>query len=234
MRNSTKSTSPDQPVRGNGAGSPPLAGDAFDNLDRIQAEGSDTTGTGSAQGDIFDNLDKIRLDPAALQINTTKQLLHVPARKPRPQEFFRVHPDPAMSIVINGLYDDDERENYVVLPGAEELVKRFVKPVQLVVCVNRQGSLFVWPVPLPASDRRGGNSWATSARAGMEMAKTKWISLRSDMDARAYEAEVAKGSLPEPVWPDKTLPEILRLAYGKGKIIDSIDHPKVQDFLGLV
>jgi hypothetical protein len=174
------------------------------------------------------------LNPEALQVSTAKQLLHVPPRKPRPQEFFRVNADPAMSIAINGYYDDGEREHYLVLPGVEELIKRFVKPVQIVVCINRQGSLFLWPVPLPTNERRGGSSWFNSARAAMELAKTKWVSLRSNMDARAYEAEVALGNLPEPVWPDKTLQELLRLGYGRGKTIADSNHPIVQDLWGLV
>jgi hypothetical protein len=105
-----------------------------------------------------------------------------------------------MSISINGYYDDDEREHYLVLPGVEDLIKRFVKPVQIVVCINRQGSLFLWPVAMP-TDRRN-NAWTTSARVAMALAKKEWVSLRSDTDNGCYEAELARGKLPEPVWPD--------------------------------
>jgi hypothetical protein len=245
MPNSTRLASANPTVQGNGTAPPSSAeaGDAFDNLNHIRAEADDIAGAelvhgGTAdaragQGDVFDNLDEIRIDPSAAQVSTTKQLLAVRARKPKPQEFIRVHPEPAMSIIINGYHDDDEREHYLVLPGIEDLIKRFVRPAQIVVCVNRQGSVFLWPVPLPSNDRRSNNAWTTSARAGMELAKKDWISLRSDMDSGCYEADLAQGKLPEPIWPDKTLGELLRLAYGK-KIIDSPNHPKVRDLLGMV
>ena len=67
----------------------------------------------------------------------------------------------------------------------------------------------------------------------MELAKTQWISIRSDQINRCYEAILAGADLPEPVWPDKSLPELLRLAYAR-KIIDRADHPKIQDLQGLV
>jgi hypothetical protein len=232
MRNPTKSTSPRSTVRGNGIEPPPLADDAFDNLDHIRAKTGDTDGSPVDQGDIFDDLEKIRLDPAAAQISTAKQLLHVPVRKPKPQEFFRVNADPAMSITVYSYHDDDEREFYLVLHGVEDLIKRFVRPVTIVVCINRQGSLFLWPTQLPTNDRRS-NAWITTARAAMELAKKHWVSLRSDMGNGCYEAELARGKLPEPDWPDKTLRELLRLAFVK-KVIDSDQHPKVQDLWGLV
>jgi hypothetical protein len=46
---------------------------------------------------------------------------------------------------------------------------------------------------------------------------------------RIYRAE---GDIPDPVWPDKPFPELLKLAFAK-LVIDSPDHPIVRRLRGL-
>jgi hypothetical protein len=213
---SSKSTDPE--ARGNGAAPPAAApGETFSERPR----------------DIFDDLDQIRINPAQQQVSTNKQLLHIPSRKPRAKEFFRVHPDPAMSISAISYQDDDEREYYLVLGSCAELIKPFVRMATIVLCINRQGSIFLWPVQLPDSDRRTNGAWIETRRAAMEMAKDQWVSLRADMDNRCFEAVLAGAELPEPVWPDKAFQEWLRLGYSK-RIIDNADHPIIKSLLGLI
>ena len=43
----------------------------------------------------------------------------------------------------------------------------------------------------------------------------------------------ALGALPDPAWPDKSLSELLRLAF-RNKIVDREDHPIVKQSLGLI
>ena len=54
----------------------------------------------------------------------------------------------------------------------------------------------------------------------------------ADMALGAYRIHLAEGDLPDPLWPAKTLPELLKLAF-KGRIVDSIDHPVVRRLRGL-
>ena len=36
----------------------------------------------------------------------------------------------------------------------------------------------------------------------------------------------------DPVWPDKSLGELLTIAFNNGRLIDSLDHPVIQRLLG--
>jgi hypothetical protein len=53
------------------------------------------------------------------------------------------------------------------------------------------------------------------------------------MALSAYRIVVAEGTLPDPVWPDLTLSEILAIAF-KDRIIDHADHPVLRRLRGAV
>jgi hypothetical protein len=53
------------------------------------------------------------------------------------------------------------------------------------------------------------------------------------MSLGAYEIFEASGDLPEPVWPDYSFEEILKIAF-RERIVDGPDHPLVQRLLGAV
>jgi len=53
------------------------------------------------------------------------------------------------------------------------------------------------------------------------------------MSLGAYEIFEASGDLPEPVWPDFSFQEILRIAF-RERIVDRPDHPLVQRLRGIV
>jgi hypothetical protein len=59
-----------------------------------------------------------------------------------------------------------------------------------------------------------------------------WVRLAADMSLGAYRIYQAEGQLSEPLWPEKTLPELLKLGF-KDRIIDSAEHPVVKRLRGL-
>jgi hypothetical protein len=188
----------------------------------------------AAAGDVFDNLDKLRLNPDTSAFATTRHLLHVPVRKPKPSEFFRVHSDPEMQLTTIAYRDDIEREHYLVLPDAQDLLVGFSRPVNIVTAISRQGTLFLWPVPMPHGDgARGNNAWLVTARAAAELAISRWVRMQADMAGGCYQVVTAAAALPEPVWPEQTFAELLRLGFNR-RIISSPDHPVIRQLLGLV
>jgi hypothetical protein len=52
------------------------------------------------------------------------------------------------------------------------------------------------------------------------------------MDLGAYEMFVAGSTISDPIWPDLSFPELLRIAF-KDRYIDSLDHPVVKRLRGL-
>jgi hypothetical protein len=177
-------------------------------------------------------LQALRLTPdEAGQIGTEEVLAHVSVRRPNNNEFVRVNPDPAMSLATS-IFVDLERETYFVAPSARSVLVAGVKAMLLVPAVNQRGLFFIWPSALgDGSGRR--NAWHETAREAMELAKREWVKLVSDMAGGCYRVYRAKGELQKPVFPEKSLEELLRIAF-RGRVIDSEDHPVVRQALGLI
>jgi hypothetical protein len=98
--------------------------------------------------DPFADLASLRLPQAFAETSGVKKLLTtVPVRKPNPQEFFRVHPDPAYRDNFPMIELKEEREQYLVARQlVPHLVGEFVS-VTLFTAMNRQGVLFLMPAP---------------------------------------------------------------------------------------
>jgi hypothetical protein len=65
--------------------------------------------------DPFADLSKLRLDQSFVEAGGAKKILTtVPVRKPRQQDFVRVHPDPAFREAFPIIELKDDREHYLV------------------------------------------------------------------------------------------------------------------------
>jgi hypothetical protein len=178
-------------------------------------------------------------DPAALRISggfaanggAEKLLLILPVQKPNRQSFVRVHPSPELRIPLALLELKEERETYVVAPNVAEQIPGEVRRVEIRLGVTQQGSAFLWPVPLPAYEH-AENSWNLTARSAADRAESAWVRLTPNMGAQCYDVHVAQSAAADPVWPDKTLQELLAIAFGNGRLIDNLEHPVIQRLLG--
>jgi hypothetical protein len=184
-------------------------------------------------------------DPASLRLAAgvagdgvaKKALLNVPVRRPDKSWFVRVHPDEAYRQSPAGLVElKEDRELYLVTDTkvAEALASESnFSPQVLFTAITRQGVLFMWPVKLPSGSGRG-DTWAASAmEAAADMATKVWCRVVANMSLGAYDVYQAVGKLPEPIWPDLTLRQILRLAF-KDKYIADMDHPVIRKLRGEV
>ncbi|MDY0134233.1 MAG: hypothetical protein RBS14_00910 [Atribacterota bacterium] len=179
-------------------------------------------------------------DPAQFAVHATmaggvgvvKQLVTCPVRKPGRQEFVRVHPDAEYRLSTFILELKEERETYLVYPSVAAELPGEMRIVSLRLAVSRQGAIFLWPVPEPTLDGRE-NEWWTSARIAAGKAESGWIRMVANMSQGAYDVSVATGVLGEPVWPDKSLGEILKVAFGEKFIIRDGAHPVIRRLLGL-
>jgi hypothetical protein len=186
-----------------------------------------------AAASVFDNLEALRLSPEdAATIGTREILSRVPVRKPSRTEFFRVHPDPDMQFATGVFVDREDRETYFVTPELRGEMAGEWRPMMLVTVVTRQGVTLLWPVPLPDETGRQ-NDWHAVAREACELAKSQWIRLVPDMALGSYRIYQAEGQLSEPVWPGKSLAELLAIGF-KDRIVDSIDHPVIRRLRGLL
>jgi hypothetical protein len=185
----------------------------------------------SSAPDPFD-LSNLRLSQSFTDTASVKKLLTtVPVRKPNPQDWVRVHPDPQMRENFPLIELKDEREEYV-LAGAlvPELVGEFVSKT-LYTTVNRQGVVSLWPVRLPDPDGRE-MEWHRSAREAAAFAMTRWVRCKANRSLGAYEIFQAEACIAEPAWPDLTFQEVIRIAF-RDRLITSMDHPVIKRLRGL-
>ena len=175
--------------------------------------------------------DSLRITGDVNTVGAEKLLVRLPVRKPTRQEFFRVHVNIEYRLPCAILEINAEREFYLVTPEALPALAEDVRHVELRLCLNRQGAPFMWPVPMPGPDGRT-NSWHESAREAANRAEKSWIRMIAVMAEGGYSIYIATGAIPDPQWPEKTFQELLQLAFKDGKLIDSEDHPVVQQLNG--
>ena len=170
-------------------------------------------------------------DPAALS-GDIEHLAHIPVRRPKRDEYFRVNPDPKMTLTSLVWIDRDETDDvYFVTPEARDVMLDSGRIVMLVLCQSRQKVNFLWPVN---TDTRsgGGRGWTESARAAVIRAHTKWIKIRGDRASGMYQIfEAAEQGGGEPEWPALEFKELLKLGF-KDRLINSPDHPVVRRLQG--
>jgi hypothetical protein len=180
-------------------------------------------------------------DPAALRLDQSyadtvgvkKLITTIPVRKPNRQDFVRVHPDPKYRLTPAAIIEvKEDREVYLVTPSMAQVLPGEFATATLYTTISRQGILHVWPVKLPTPEGRQ-NEWHRSAGEAAEQATKKWVRVTSSMSLGAYEIFEASGDLPEPVWPDISFEEILKVAF-RDRVVDRADHPLVQRLQGVL
>lgn len=178
------------------------------------------------------NLDALRLSQDfEAEVGGKKLLTDVPVRKPKRQEFVRVHSDPAWHLPAALLEVEEDRETYLVVSALQPALIAEVQPVDLVTAVNRSGRLFLWPVKRAKGGKRD-NAWLTSAQAGARLAQKYWVKIASNQEIAAYEITQAAAHYPDPEWPeDLEFNDLLKLAF-KDLVIRDMQHPVLRRLRG--
>jgi hypothetical protein len=192
----------------------------------------DVTNTATtAAPDPFD-IASLRLHPSFIESAGVKKLLTtVPVRKPGKQDFIRVRPEPEYRENFAMIELKDDREEYLVRPEVQPDLAGEVVFKTIFTVINRQGVVSLWPVRLPAPDDRK-TDWPRSEREAAERAMTQWVRTKANLSLGAYETFVAETVIAEPVWPDYSFQELLRIAF-RDRMVTSIDHPVVKRLRGL-
>ena len=179
------------------------------------------------------DLEKLKLTQNfAANIGVKKALTMVPVRKPNRQEFVRVNPDQEFQYSTGVLELKEERETYLVDPDLWSELPGEIIPKILLTTINKQSVLTIWSIPLPGEDGRS-NNWHQSAMEAAQLAQTQWVRVAANMSLGGYETFIATGDLPEPEWPDKSMQEIMDIAF-KDRYINTIDHPVIRRLRGAV
>ena len=128
------------------------------------------------------------------------------------------------------LYLDDprSREGYIIHPDFEDELAGDASLAEVALMANQHGDHFVWVVKQPAYE---GEPYGASKLDALDRARNEWVRLRKRQDRQGYDVLTARGTFPEPEWPDKSFDEILADVFA-GRIVTSLDHPIIKRLRG--
>ena len=152
-------------------------------------------------------------------------------RKPKRDEWVRQHSK--FTTRVNLYESSEDRSLYIILPEYLEPLADVSKYVEMSLTINSKGALFIWPVPIPTE--RKAYQAHIDAFAAATQARKEWV--RTTWTGNEYETVRRKSAMPEPNWPTEitSASEMLRFAAKSGsfEVIDSMEHPVIQEFLGV-
>lgn len=197
----------------------------------IKRDESERSQGSDDRGDFFD-LENLRLSQNFGELVGVKKLLTtVPVRKPGKQDFFRVRPGADWRLETMVLEIKEDSETYLVAPEIWPELPGELVPKVLFLTISRQGVVAIWPVRLPGEDGRQ-DAWSRSALEAADLGQRSWLRLAANRSLGAYEVfRAMREDLPEPIWPDKSLKEILEIAF-QDKYIRNLDHPVIRRLRG--
>jgi hypothetical protein len=196
-----------------------------------------STSTSTSTVNVFD-FEAIRLPPDfEREGGVRRQLTQVSVRKPRPQEWIRVNPDPVYIERVATIFYKESAESkeeiFLVTPAVAREIEDEITLTTLYLAINRQGAIFVWPCRDPNPELRHGDKAATSRIEAAEAAMQRYI--RVQWRSPAYEYSFRDASIVEipPTWPSKPFKELIELAFFKnGMFVSDFDHPIIQNLRG--
>jgi len=164
------------------------------------------------------------------QAGARKLINTIPVRKPGRQAFVRTHPEAAFWLETAVLELKDDRETYLVIPALWADLSAELTPKVLVLTIDRQNNLSLWPIRLPGEEGRI-DDWNAAALEAARLAQGRWLRISANMTLGAYDVFEAVGELPDPQWPDLSMQQILAVAF-RGRMIDDLNHPVISRLQG--
>ena len=165
-------------------------------------------------------------------LGVKKVLTTVPVGRPSKDRFFRTHTSPSWVFPAWILENKASGETYLVSAEVASALGDQVRAVELHAAIDRQNNPFLIPIPLPGPNGVR-NRWHESLAQAVERAKVVWLRISANKDLGGYDIYEATAKLPDPIWPDITMDELLEIAF-RGRIIQNVDHAIVQERLGRI
>jgi len=158
----------------------------------------------------------------------------VPVRKPGRQVWFRVHPDPGYWAKDVGLIQlKDDNEFFLIDPSLATELEEFYQPYTLYTATTRNGAIFLWPVRTLGPDGKNNDCWRSAHEAAALSTTERWTRISANRSLGAYDVHFANGIKVEPKWPEKSLSELLKIAFkADDHFITSVDHILVENLRG--
>lgn len=145
----------------------------------------------------------------------------VPVRTPDRQWWFRCHRDPAMSVPVDLLVvrSGPDEGMYFLDPDIEfpDELDQYIVPALLTRSITHDGVEFFFLA------KQSAKSPKQSTRRCVNEARNSWIQMKWNPTTKAYDFQYARQLRRDPEWSDKSLDELLEMAFGDS-FITRVDH----------
>jgi hypothetical protein len=204
----------------------------------VAAVAAGTVPNGSKNTETFANYDPYSAINFAEQdeaggVSTEEENISV--GRPGAEDFFRASPDPnhvmMTTLLVVTREDGYGKAYFLLVPAmakwarAQVSLKKFVKQVKLYLTVNGDGEYGLWPV------RNSLDAWAVSENQVALTAMASWTRIYAS--GKVFKAQTAVGDERVPEFPNQSLRDLLRLAFGDAFLITSQEHPVIKKLLGI-
>lgn len=157
-----------------------------------------------------------------------RQQTVIPVRTPDRQWWFRCHREPTMSVPVDLLIvkSGPDEGTYFLDPEVEfpDELDQYVVPALLTRAITHDGTEFFFLA------KQSDKAPKQSTRRVVHEARKAWIKMQWNKTTKAYDFQYARQLRREPVWSDKTLDELLEMAFGEN-LITRRDHEVVNRLL---
>jgi hypothetical protein len=157
-----------------------------------------------------------------------RQQTVVPVRTPDRQWWFRCHRDPAMCVPVDLLIirSGADEGTYFLDPEIEfpDELDQYIVPALLTRSITHDGVEFFFLA------KQSDKSPKQSTRRCVNEARNSWIQMKWNPTTKAYDFQYARQLRREPDWSDKSLDELLEMAFGDN-FINRVDHEVVNRLL---
>ena len=149
----------------------------------------------------------------------------IACRTPMLSEVFRVKPGIERDLSTPTVRHPDTGALFIVIGQAWPSDGRRLNWICPRACVNHNGQLFLWPIPMPNPGSES-DSWSESGRHIANLAEGRWTRVSVDKMSQQYRVGQMDdvGDLREPDWSVVDFLSILQAAF-RGQIIRRRDHP---------
>jgi hypothetical protein len=175
----------------------------------------------------FANLDALRQPQDYADFMGEAVTTTFPVRRLREGLHLRVNGDPAYR--LEGQYIAETKSGaFFVFPAFRDAIKPVCKRVTIWLAVDGHGTyhLLLTKLPLPEMDM---HEWYRTARVVAEAATREWVKVTKASSDDGWSYVPVSHQMFEPKWPDKSLEELLRVAF-PDRVVNRFDHDLIKQF----
>jgi hypothetical protein len=176
----------------------------------------------------FANLDVLRQSQDYADYMGEAAMVSFPVRRLKEGVHLRVNADPAYRLEGQYVAETKSAGTYFVFPHLRDAIAPLCRRVTIWLAVDGHGiyHLLMTKLPLPGQDL---HEWYRTARVVAEAATQNWIKVTKSPGGEGWSYVPVLHQMFEPRWPDKTLNELLQIAF-PDRVVSRIDHDLIKQF----